>query len=96
MKLYGLVLGCLCILLFLLVLIRTIRLWRIIGWRYRSGELLEMFGALLAALELLSGNLHAFWGFFVLIVGWMVVNPEELTRPVKLFRNRREQSDSEK
>ena len=95
MKLSGLVLGCLCILLFLTVLVRTIRLWRIIGWRYRSGELLQMFGALLAAFELLSGSLHALGGFVVLIVGWMVVNPEELTRPVKLFRDRCEQSDSD-
>ena len=90
-----LALGCLCALGSVVILVRAIRSWRSTGWRYRCGGLLQVVGTALGAFGLLSRSLDPFWGFGALVLGLLVIYPEELTRPVRLWHRRRQESNSE-
>ena len=93
MNVLYLIVGILFIILFLIGLMRTIRYWRVISRRNRIGEVLQLLGVLLCAVELLIGMPDKIWGVSVIVLGWLINNPEELTRPVKLFGNRCGEND---
>ena len=88
MNVLDLIGGSLLIIFLLIGLMRTIRFWRVIGKRNRIGEILQLLGVFLCAVEFLSGMPDKIWGVSVIVLGWLINNPEELTRPVKLFGNR--------